>query len=447
MKLTILGGGGFRVPLVYGALLQDRHEPRIDQVSLYDVDPARLEAIRNVLAQMADGSAHAPAVAISTDLGEALAGAHFVFSAIRIGGLEGRTVDEHVALDLGVLGQETTGAGGLVYGLRTVPVAMAIAERIEAVAPEAWVINFTNPAGMVTEAMQRVLGERVVGICDSPIGLVRRASRALGLDPARTFGDYVGLNHLGWLRRLMHDGVDVLPRLLADEAALQTVEEARLFGLEWIRALGCLPNEYLYYYYYERDAVSAIRAEDSTRGDFLLRQQGAFYAAVADHPERALDEWRRVRRERDETYMADVRAETEAGEREAADVEGGGYEGVALAFMAAVMRGEQTTMILNARNGGAVQGLPADAVVEVPCYVDGATVRPLVSEPLEEHQLGLLQQVKAAERLTIQAALTGSEGAALKALALHPLVDSVSTARALLDGYRRRHPELATPAP
>ena len=163
---------------------------------------------------------------------------------------------------------------------------------------------------------------------------------------------------------------------------------------------------------------------------------------MAERPEQALREWHRVRRERDETYMADVRAETGTGEREATDVEGGGYEGVALAFMAAVMRGEQTSMILDVRNGGAVPGLPADAVVEVPCHVDGAGARPLAADPLKGHQIGLLQQVKAVERLVIEAALTGDGTAAPKAFALHPMVDSVTTARRLLDGYRTSHPGL-----
>ncbi|MGO4430119.1 6-phospho-beta-glucosidase, partial [Streptomyces sp. MCAF7] len=144
----------------------------------------------------------------TTDLDDALRGADFVFSAIRVGGLAGRARDERVPLAEGVLGQETVGAGGVLYGLRTLPVALKIAERIAAVAPDAWVINFTNPAGMVTEAMQRVLGDRVIGICDSPVGLCRRAARALGADPGRASYDYVGLNHLGWLRGVIVDGRD-----------------------------------------------------------------------------------------------------------------------------------------------------------------------------------------------------------------------------------------------
>ena len=441
MKLTILGGGGFRVPLVHGALLRDDSEGRVTEVVLHDLDEARLRAMSRVLTQAGAGVAHAPAVSATTDLDEALRGADFVFSAIRVGGLAGRTRDERVALDLGVLGQETTGPGGLAYALRTVPVALDIARRTREVAPDAWFINFTNPAGIVTEAMQAVLGDRVIGICDSPIALARRAIGALRLDPAATDIDYVGLNHLGWLRALRVDGTDHLPALLADPAALLTLEEGRLFGPEWIRALGAIPNEYLYYYYFGREARNAILAAPQTRGEFLRDQQDAFYATVAEHPDTAAAEWSRVREERDATYMREARADDE--ERDAADVAGGGYEGVALAIMAAISRGESSSMILNIRGAGAVPGMPDDAVVEIPCDVDGDGPHARALAPVEGHMLGLMQQVKAVERLVIEAATTGSEQAAVKAFALHPLVDSVSTARALFEGYRRAHSELA----
>lgn len=447
MKLAVVGGGGFRVPLVYGALLRDGGEPRIDRVALYDVSAERLEAIRHVLDGLAAGHDDPPKVHVTTDLDTALQDADFVFSAIRVGGLAGRAADERVALDLGVLGQETTGPGGISFGLRTVPVAVRLAERVAAVAPRAWVINFTNPAGMITEAMRRVLGDRVVGICDSPVGLVRRAATALGLDPARVSPQYAGLNHLGWLTGLTCDGVDVLPRLLDDVDALRRVEEARLFGLDWVRTLDALPNEYLYYYYFTREAIAAMTDAGRTRGEALRDQQERFYAAVRGRPGAALDEWRRTRYERDAGYMAEARERTAAGERDPADLEAGGYEGVALALMGALARGEPATMILNVANCTAVPGLPADAVVEVPCTVDRAGIRPLATRPLPGHFLGLLQQVKAVEQTTIEAALTGSARLAVQAFALHPLVDSVGTARALLDAYRARIPELAAVLP
>ncbi|MFI6629016.1 6-phospho-beta-glucosidase [Nonomuraea fuscirosea] len=445
MRLAVLGGGGFRVPLVYGALLRDTAKPRVEEVVLYDVSEERLAAVSHVLSGLAAGHDDPPRVRVTTDLDTALRDATFVFSAIRVGGLAGRTADERVALDLGLVGQETTGAGGVSYGLRTVPVAVRVAERVAELAPRAWVINFTNPAGIVTEAMRRVLGDRVIGICDSPVGLIRRAAAALGLDPARVSPDYVGLNHLGWLRGLHHEGRDVLPGLLADDDALRRVEEARLFGTEWVRVLAALPNEYLYYYYLTREAVAASAGR--TRGEELLGQQDRFYAAVRERPDDAPAAWARARRERDESYMADARGVTDAGERDAADLEAGGYEGIALALMAAIARGEPATMILNVRNGSAVPGLPEDGVVEVPCAVDGSGVRALATRPLPGRFLGLTQQVKAVEQTVIEAALTGSARLAAAAFAMHPLVDSTSTAERLLDGYRARIPELAAVFP
>ncbi|RCG30516.1 6-phospho-beta-glucosidase [Sphaerisporangium album] len=443
MRLTILGGGGFRVPLVYGALLGDTGRPRVEEVVLYDLSEERLSAMGHVCAQLAAGRDDPPRVRATTDLDDALRDADFVFSAIRVGGLEGRTADERVALGLGLLGQETVGPGGIAFGLRTIPVALRVAERVAAVAPRAWVINFTNPAGMITEAMQRVLGDRVVGICDSPLGLVRRAARSLGVDPGRAAPDYVGLNHLGWLRGLVHDGRDVLSDLLADDTALKGVEEARLFGPDWVRSLGALPNEYLYYYYFTREAVAAVGGAPQTRGEALVRQQTEFYAAVARDPGHALDAWRRARRERDASYMAETRETARAGERDAVDLAAGGYEGIALALMTTIARGGTATMILNVRNGTAVPGLPPEAVVEVPCAVDPGGVRPLATRPLPGQFLGLVQQVKAVEQLVIEAAVTGSAAVAVRAFASHPLVDSVSVARSLLDGYRARIPELA----
>lgn len=440
MRLTILGGGGFRVPLVYGALLADPDPGRVTEVALYDVDVTRLTAMTHVLTQMGAGHADPPRVRSATDLDDALSGADFVFSAIRVGGVAGRTLDERVPLSMGVLGQETTGPGGIAYALRTVPVAQQIAERIRTCAPDAWTINFTNPAGIVTEAMQSVLGDRVVGICDSPIALARRAARASGVDPTVTplDIDYVGLNHLGWLQGLRADGTDLLPALVADHARLLTIEEGRLFGPEWLSSLGVIPNEYLYYYYFTRDATGSILSSGETRGEFLREQQTRFYADVAAQPDQALARWRRVREERDATYMKEARAATE--ERDAVDIEGGGYEGVALAIMAAIGRGEPATLILNVRNGQTVECIPEGSVVEVPCRVDRDGPRPLpVSRPTG-HMAGLMQQVKEVERLTIAAAQQRDPSSALKAFGLHPLVPSVTVARDLLAGYRRAHP-------
>ncbi|MBO2457125.1 6-phospho-beta-glucosidase [Actinomadura violacea] len=451
MKLAILGGGGFRVPYVYQALLRDHGSPRIEEVWLQDSDAGRLDGMAAVLAALADegpgGAGPAPKVFTSTDLDRALEGADFVFAAIRVGGLAGRVCDERVALDLDVLGQETTGPGGLAYGLRTIPVMLDIARRVKALAPDAYVINFTNPAGMITEAMQSVLGDRVLGICDTPSGLGTRVAAALGLDPSRVQMDYVGLNHLGWMRRILYDGVDVLPRLLADDDLLGSLEEGVVFGRDWLRDLGVIPNEYLYYYYFNREAVRATLDAPQTRGEFLAKQQAAFYERIAAASGgAAMDLWRETVASRSASYMAEMKGAdtgTELAGHAGVDPVDEGYAGVALSVMAAISRNEPATMILNVRNGTTVTALPGDAVVEVPVLVDAGGVHPLTLTQPDLHQAGLMQQVKAVERLTISAARTGSRAEAAKAFALHPLVDSVSVGRRLLDGYAARIPEVA----
>jgi 6-phospho-beta-glucosidase len=447
MKLCILGGGGFRTPYVYQALLRDTGSPRVEEVALYDVDEVRLHAMVAILTELAADFPDAPVLKPTTDLHRAVEGSDYVFAALRVGGLEGRRCDEHVALDLDVLGQETTGPGGLAYAIRTVPVMVEAAKVIRDLAPNAYVMNFTNPAGIITEAMQTVLGDRVLGICDTPSGLGRRVAGMLGLDHTRVQMDYVGLNHLGWMRRVMYDGRDVLPELMADDDRLGAMEEGHVFGLDWIRSLGSIPNEYLYYYYFNRDAVRSIIGSGKTRGDFLAESQSAFYDRATAAGNGVADLWRETVARRSASYMAEAKGGTQdepidAKERET-DPSHQGYAGVALGVMAAISRNERQTMILNVRNNGTIAGLPRDAVVEVPTMVDANGVHPMSTDQPDLHQIGLMSQVKAVERHTIAAALTGSKDEALKAFALHPLVDSVTIARDLVRGYVDRIPEVA----
>lgn len=442
VKLTIVGGGGFRVPLVYGALLDRREELGLEEVVLHDLEPARLERIEAVLhGQAAErGDADGLALRATTDLVDAVEGADFVFCAIRAGQLAGRVVDESVPLGHGVLGQETTGPGGICFALRTIPAMVEIAQTVAERAPGAWLVNFTNPAGMVTEAVQQVLGPRAIGICDSPSGLCRRVARALGRPAGELWFDYVGLNHLGWLKAVYDRGIDRLPELLENDEALDGFEEGRLFGGPWLRSLGMIPNEYLYYFYYASDTIEAIR--ERPRGAFLLEQQAAFYEADGEGPAAALAAWQATRHERERTYMAEA--------REAAGVEGGhhqpeaggGYEGEAMAVLGAITANARAVLILNVANRAALPFLDARAVVEVPTVVGSAGVSPVATGETPDHAQALITAVKAVERTTIDAALTGSTELAVKALALHPLVPSVTKAREIFAGYRAELPEL-----
>ena len=441
MKIAVLGGGGFRVPLVYGALLARAARLGLEDVSLYDVDDSRLGQIAPVLEGLERESGSQLPFRATTELDDALDGADFVFCAIRVGNLEGRVVDERVPLDEGVVGQETTGPGGLCFALRTVPVMVELARRTAELAPNAWFVNFTNPAGLVTEAIREELGDRAIGICDSPAGLCRRVAAALERDPGELWFDYFGLNHLGWLRSV-HDGThDLLPELLRDDDRLATFEEGRLFGGEWLRELGMIPNEYLFYYYFASDTVGALRSGLESRGEYLIRQQGAFYGENGRSPAVALDAWRRARREREETYFAEAHAAVGTAAADAwEDV--GGYEGEALALVEAIASNRRHVQIVNTANRSSLPFLDADAVVEVPCIVTGAGAQPIATGEVPGHARALIESVKEVERLTIDAALARSRDTALKALALHPLVPSVNVARRILDAYSSRQAEL-----
>ena len=432
MRVTILGGGGFRVPLICRELAASDLAPA--EVRLYDVAPGRLAVIAAVLA--GDGLP----LRTTTDLDAALDGADVIFAALRVGGLDGRVADERSALDAGVIGQETVGAGGLSYAARAVPVVDAIARRIAELAPGAWVISMTNPAGVVTEVMAATLGGRVIGVCDSPLGLVRRACAAAGVDPGLRLAqvpdgvdvDYLGLNHLGWLRSLRAHGTDLLSGLLADPAGLSRTEEGQLFGADLLQALGSIPNEYLYWYYARTEALRDVLAAGRTRAEHVRAEQQRFFAAAAADPGRAAALWAAADDERKRSYFSELRA----GERDDLDVAAGGYETIAIG-LAGALTGETgdsrapARLILNVRNGGTVPALAPDAVIETVCRVDSGGAVPLPVAPPSEHELGLMATVKSCERAIISAALTGSAADALRAFALHPLVGSLAAARSL----------------
>ncbi len=445
MKLTVVGGGGFRVPQIVEALSR-RPKDQLDvtELCLYDISDERLRVMADVLDQLS--IARKPRITVTGDLRTAIHSADFVFSAMRVAGTEGRVRDELIPLRHNVLGQETVGPGGYAYALRTIPAALELAHAVAQEAPGAWVINFTNPAGIITQAMRGVLGKKVIGICDTPIGLVRRAARALGHREIDLDYDYIGLNHLGWLRSIRKDGDDLLPRLLNDPDLLGQMEEARLIGPEWVRNLGILPNEYLFYYYRNREAVAQIRIQDKTRGQFLSAQQSDFYRGALAHRQEAAALWERAHREREETYMAEAREVAGAGEREEDDLDGG-YQEVALDLMTALSGGSPARMILGVANAESgtriIPALAPEAIVEVPCTVGTAGPVPVALGPLEGAELGLITQVKACETLIIEAVLTRDRATAWKAMALHPLVDSIEIAKTILDEYCEAIPEIA----
>lgn len=438
MRLTIVGGGGFRVPLVYQAVAQAENRVPISEVVLVDTDPQRLAAISLVVEGMGLGVP----VVTTTDMDEALRDAACVFVAVRIGGTHGRVTDERVALAHGLLGQETIGPGGLAYAIRGLKTMEDLAARVAQLSPQAWIINFTNPAGLITQAMLD-RNPRVVGICDTPIGLVRRVGRVLGVDPNEAQIGYLGINHLGWLSSFTIDDLDLLPELLADEQRLSRIEEARTLGIPWVQTMAALPNEYLYYYQFTREVVAKLQGSQATRGEFLDAQQNGFYSQIHASPQQALQTWRHTLREREETYMEEARND----EREEADLSGG-YHQVAVDLMAGLLAGEENRMILGVANNGAIPQLPAEATIEIPCLVNDQGIHPIdPPRALNLEQVGLIASVKAADEALIHAVRRGSKRLAWKAFALHPLVDSVGVAQQLLDSYINENPLIAQALP
>lgn len=443
VKLALIGAGGFRAPLMHLAVARSAERLGIDDVVAYDIDEGRLERIGTVTRALSERERVPIVYTATTSLDEALEGADFIFCAIRVGGIEGRVIDEMVPLAEGVVGQETTGPGGIGFALRTIPVVREIAEVASRRSPAAWFLNFTNPAGLVTEALRPIVGDKVIGICDGPSGLFGRVAAALGRPEDELDFDYFGLNHLGWLKGVRAAGVDLLPELLADDDRLARLEEGQIFTPEWLRSLGMIPNEYLYYYYSASEAVAATKANGLTRAQHILRAQSSFYNGDGV---RTSDEqfsiWQAILKDREATYMPeaglspDRAAGTDVGD--SAD----GYTGVAIATIEAITRNTNRILILNTVNRGSLPFLPDDAVVEVPCVVGAGGVRPLAVGSIPLHARGLIEVMKDVERTTIEAIDKGSSALAVKALSLHPLVPSRETAARIFGGYVAQHSEI-----
>jgi len=442
MKMTLLGSG-VRAPFVLRGLVAGQADLELDEVVVHDSDPERLALMTALGGHLCEEWGARFTVRGESDPRAAIAGARFVFSAIRPGQEAARAVDEEVPLKHGVLGQETTGPGGFAMALRTIPAMLAYATLIEEEAPDALLVNFTNPVGIVMQALHDHRSVRAVGICDGPVSMQRSVAEFLGSPREQVHADYAGLNHCGWIHRVLVDGEDRLPEVIGRfEELAEADEQWRLFDPALIRAIGMLPMEYLYFYYYRDEAVAHIRGSGSSRGRQLQALNDALWPVLRTCVDSgdlvgARTAWERAMSERDATYFARERGEAVSDEdADAGDpFEGEGYEGVATAVMAAAVQRRKVPLILNVPNRGAIGGLEDDDVVEVTCLVDEHGAHPIAQGALPESAMALLRQVKVYERLTVTAAVEGSYDAALDALLAHPLVASYPTAKAILDDY------------
>jgi 6-phospho-beta-glucosidase len=401
VKIAVVGGGSTYTPeLVSGLTRLD-----VDRFVLHDIDPERRDVVGAMAARMLERQSYRGGLEVTADLDRAVDGADFVLVQIRVGGQQARLHDETAPLPCGCIGQETTGAGGFAKAMRTVPVVLGIADRVRALAADdAWIVDFTNPVGIVTRALLDA-GHRAVGLCNVAIGFQRTFAAQLGVEPTRVVVDQVGLNHLTWVRAVYLDDADVLPALLdvhGDELAADVGLPRRVLD-----ELGAVPSYYLRYFYAH---------------DEVLREQldGVPRAQVVADIERELLELYR-----------DPHLDT----RPDLLMQRGGayYSEAALGLVRSLTTGDGAVHEVDIRNDGVVAGLAADDVVEVPARVRAHGAEPLPQSPLAPELLGLVQHVAAYERLTAQAAVTRELVDVRKALLTHPLIGQLELVDGLLE--------------
>ena len=403
-RITVVGAGSTYTPeLVEGFARRSDRLP-IDELVLLDIDPERLEVVGGLAQRMLDRLGWAGRVTLTGDRDAALDGADFVLLQLRVGGQAARLVDETLPLRFGLIGQETTGAGGFAKALRTVPRVLEIAEHVSRrSAKDAWIIDFTNPVGIVTQALIDD-GHRALGLCNVAITLQRRLAARFGVEPDRVQLEHVGLNHLSWERAVRVDGEDRLQDLL-DEDASELAAELR-FPVEMLRWMRAIPSYYIRYYYMTR-TVLGEQMDGHTRA-----------RDVMDIEARLLEMYR-------DPSLTE--------KPELLDHRGGAfYSEAAAQLIASLHDGRGDVQVVDLRNGGALPDLPDDAVVEIPAVIDRDGAHPLPLSRLEPEQRALVQAVKSYEELTIEAARTGDRDVALRALAANPLVGA-EVASALLD--------------
>jgi 6-phospho-beta-glucosidase len=412
VKVAVVGGGSTYTPeLVEGFVTRSDRLP-VDELVLLDIDAERLEVVGSLAERIVRKAGWAGTVRRTGDPRQAIEGADFVIVQLRVGGNQARYRDETIPLRFGCIGQETTGPGGFAKALRTVPVVLGLAElTAEIGAPGAWVVDFTNPTGLVVQALLDA-GHHACGLCNVAIGFQREMAALFQVEPERVQLDHVGLNHLTWERKVLVDGEDRLPELLAHPP----VDSFEDLPIDLIRAVGAIPSSYLRYYYRPAHVLAEQRA-GHIRAEEVLEIERGLLELYRD-PE--LDEKPKLLEERGGAWYSDAAA----------------------ALVASLHAGTGDVQVVNVRNDGAIANLADDDVVEVSCRVDRDGAHPIATAPLPPEMLGLVQHAKAYERLTIDAALSGSREVAFKALLANPLMGDADVTGPLLDALLEANREL-----
>jgi len=405
MKVAVIGGGSTYTPELVDGIARLTQTSLVSELVLVDPDEGRRAVVGPVSARIMRAYGHPAAVSWTADLDEGLDGAGAVLLQLRVGGQAARQRDETWPLDCGCVGQETTGAGGLAKALRTVPVVLEIAERTARRAdPAAWIIDFTNPVGIVTRALLDA-GHRAVGLCNVAIGFQRQFAALLGVEPGQVALDHVGLNHLTWERAVLVDGTDRLPELIARHAP----EIAEHTGLppSVMREIGAVPSYYLRYFW-AHDAVVEEERRSATRAEEVAKIERELLGLYADP---ALDRKPDLLSERGGAF----------------------YSEAAVALLASLAADTGDTQVVNVRNAGTFGFLPDEAVIEVPAVIGAKGPRPVPAAPLSPLMRGLVAHVSAYEELAVDAALRGGRDRVRMALLAHPLVGQLDLADCLTD--------------
>jgi 6-phospho-beta-glucosidase len=401
MKVTVVGGGSTYTPeLVSGLSRLD-----VAEFVLHDIDPERRDVVGGLAQRMLAEQGYTGSVEVTDDLDRAVDGVDFVLIQIRVGGQAARLGDETAPLLCGCIGQETTGAGGLAKALRTVPVVLEIAERVRELSNDAWIVDFTNPVGIVTRALLDH-DHKTIGLCNVAIGFQRQWAGWLGVEPARVVVDQVGLNHLTWVRRVLLDGRDVLPSLLADhgDEIAETIGSPRRL----LDDLGGIVPSYYLRYFYAHDEVLAEQLDGVPRAETVAEIERELLRMYRD-PNLV-----------EKPVLLDQRG-------------GAFYSEAALGLLSSLVSGDGVVHEVDIRNEGALGGLADDDVVELPARVTRSGAEALPQAPLAPELLGLAQHVAAYERLALHAALTRDPVDVKKALLAHPLIGQYAVAEQLLE--------------
>jgi 6-phospho-beta-glucosidase len=432
MKVSIIGGGGTRVPILVGALLDLQERLDLTEISLIDPDAERLAAMDKVTSAIALDRNSTVEVSHAGTFRECVTGASFVIAAIRVGGDCLRILDERIPLSMDVLGQETVGAGGFAMAVRTIPVVLDMLKELREVAPDAWFINLTNPSGIITQAMVSHGGfHNIVGICDAPTSIGILLAYLLKVQPEDLVLDYYGLNHCGFVKSVYALGHDVLPQILSMIDQVPDFEAMTHFSPAFVRRLGKLPNAYIWYYAFKRESLAAVKAAKETRGEEVARINAQLFADLrtTDDPRAVYDAYLNAR---ENGYLAEEF-------RTAMNLKTGeGYSAVAMDVLLGLAGKGESVVPVNVMNRGAIAGLAPDDVVEVPSLITERLIRPLAVGPIDRESQLLIEQVKLYERSLVDAVAYRDLGALIDALALNPLVPSPAVARDLVLAFKEQ---------